>query len=64
MPKRPKRYKVIGTQPILEHPPGETFRASIDKELEKFLIGIGGLEVIKDTSPSSAPSAKAAKSDK
>lgn len=42
------RYKVIGTQPILEHQPGETFEANVPRNLERFLIGIGGLEVLKD----------------
>lgn len=44
-----KRYKVVGTQPILEHQPGETFEAKIPKDQEAFLIGIGGLEVVKPT---------------
>jgi hypothetical protein len=63
MPKQPKRYKVIGTQPILEHAPGETFSTVIPKDLESFLIGIGGLEIVK-AEPASAPSAKASKTDK
>jgi hypothetical protein len=44
-----KQYRVVGTQPILGHAPGETFQASIDKTQEAFLVGIGGLEVVKDT---------------
>lgn len=62
MPRQPKTYKVVGTQPILEHAPGETFSAVVPKDLESFLVGIGGLEVIKAESSTSA--AKASKSDK
>ena len=63
MPKQPKTYKVVGTQPILEHAPGETFSAVIPKALESFLIGIGGLEIVK-AEPAPTSAAKASKNDK
>lgn len=43
-----KRYKVVGTQPILGHAPGTTFTAEIDATHEQFLVGIGGLEVVAE----------------
>jgi hypothetical protein len=63
MPKQSKTYKVVGTQPILEHAPGETFSGVIQEDLESFLIGIGGLEVVK-AERASTSSAKASKSDR
>ena len=41
-----KRYKVVGTRPILDHQPGETFTAEVPADLEAYLIGIGGLAVV------------------
>jgi hypothetical protein len=41
-----KRYKVVGTAPILDHQPGETFEQTIPADLEKYLIGIGGLAIV------------------
>lgn len=49
-----KRYKVVGTAPILEHQPGETFEAELFEEQEKFLVGIGGLEVV-ESKPAEKP---------
>lgn len=48
MPRQRKRYKVVGTQPILDHQPGEEFSAVLPKDQEKFLVDIGGIEVIKE----------------
>jgi hypothetical protein len=48
MPRRAKRFKVVGIQPILEHLPGESFEASLPKDQEEFLISIGGLEEVKE----------------
>ena len=45
----PKRYKVVGTAPILGNEPGETFTAKISDEQEAFLIQIGGLKVVGGT---------------
>ena len=42
-----KTYKVVGTAPILDHQPGETFEADIPDEQADFLVSIGGLEVVK-----------------
>jgi hypothetical protein len=44
-----KRYKVVGESPVLGNEPGESFSASIDKTHEEFLVGIGALEVAKDS---------------
>jgi hypothetical protein len=41
MPTR--TYKVVGTSPILDHKPGETFEADLDETNESYLIGIGGI---------------------
>jgi hypothetical protein len=46
-----RRYKVIGSQPILGHAPGETFAANLPDDQEAFLKRIGGLQ--------DAPKAKA-----
>jgi hypothetical protein len=43
-----KRYKVVGTAPILDHKPGEVFEANLFDEQEEFLVGIGGLEVVTE----------------
>lgn len=42
-----KRYTVTGTQPVLDHKPGESFEAEIPTEQERFLIGIGALVIDK-----------------
>ena len=44
-----KRYKVVGSAPILDHKPGDTFEADLDETNESFLIGIGGLAIHQDT---------------
>lgn len=46
-----KTYKVVGTAPILNHEPGETFTAEIPEGQERFLIGIGGLAVVWPEKP-------------
>jgi hypothetical protein len=48
MPRQPKRFKVVGTQPILDHRPGEEFSAVLPKDQEQFFVDVGGLEVIKE----------------
>jgi len=53
-PPVPKRYKVIGTQPILDHKPGKIFTAEIPADQEEFLVGIGGLKVLAE-SPAEKP---------
>ena len=35
-----KRYTVVGSQPILDHQPGESFEADIPEDQEKFLVGM------------------------
>lgn len=47
----PKRYEVVGTQPVLEHQPGEKFTADVPADLEEFLVGVGGLKVLGDAKP-------------
>lgn len=47
MPRKKKRYKVVGVQPVLGHHPGESFEASLDKTQEEFLVSIGGLKVVE-----------------
>jgi hypothetical protein len=49
------RYKVVGTQPVFDHAPGEEFEHDIPAEQERLLIESGALE--KD--PASAPEAPA-----
>ena len=44
-----KRYKVVGSAPILDHKPGETFEADLDETNESYLVGIGGLAVVEAT---------------
>lgn len=41
----PKRYTVTGSQPVLDHKPGESFEAEIPRDEERFLVSIGALEV-------------------
>jgi hypothetical protein len=41
----PKRYTVTGSQPVLDHQPGETFDADLPADQEEFLVGIGALAV-------------------
>lgn len=43
-----KTYKVTGSQPTLDHQPGETFKQSIPATLESFLLGIGALRVVEE----------------
>ena len=43
-----KTYKVTGTQPVLDTKPGGTFEADMPPDREKFLIAIGGIEIVKD----------------
>jgi hypothetical protein len=45
---KPKRYKVVGVLPILDHQPGETFEAELSPEYEATLTSIGGLAVVAD----------------
>jgi hypothetical protein len=56
-----KRYKVVGTAPILDHQPGETFEAELSANFEAYLTGIGGLAVLADK-PKPKPEPKALKS--
>jgi hypothetical protein len=42
-----KTYKVVGTAPILDHQPGETFEQKIPADLEAYLLGIGGIAVVQ-----------------
>jgi hypothetical protein len=46
-----KRYRVVGTQPVMVHEPGSTFVAVFHPGLEEFLIGIGALEVVPGPKP-------------
>ena len=43
----PKRYKVIGGQPVWgNHQPGESFEADIPPGVEMFLKDIGAIRVV------------------
>ncbi len=55
-----KTYKVVGTQPILDNQPGETFEGNIPADREAFLIAIGGLAVVNE--PKAVEKPKATKS--
>lgn len=44
-----KRYKVIGTQEVHGHPPGDTFSAKLDPDNEKYLKDIGAIRVVGKT---------------
>jgi hypothetical protein len=44
-----KRYKVVGTQPVHGHPPGDTFTASLHPDEEKYLKDIGAIRVATKT---------------
>jgi hypothetical protein len=48
MAAKKKRFKVVGSQPVEGHGPGETFEAALDTEA--FLVDIGALKVVKDLS--------------
>lgn len=52
-----KTYKVVGTQPVLDHQPGETFEQKIAPDLERYLIGIGALAVVETKKSKAAKSA-------
>lgn len=45
----PKRYTVTGSQPVLDHKPGESFEAEIPRDEERFLVSIGALTVEVET---------------
>jgi hypothetical protein len=44
----PKRYKVIGSQPVLDHQPDTTFNADLPEDQERFLVQIGALRVVSN----------------
>jgi hypothetical protein len=46
-----RRYKVIGSQPILGHLPGESFEADIPEDQEAFLKQIGGIRAVGGPAP-------------
>lgn len=52
-----KRYRNVGSSPVVvegeDKEPGSEFMADFSPEQEKFLIGIGALEVIAPPPPSS-----------
>lgn len=50
-----KTYEVVGTAPILDHEPGETFTATIPREQERYLIAIGGLAIVKKSKDAVLP---------
>lgn len=41
-------YKVVGTQPVLDHAPGETFEANIPRDQLIFLFRIGAIEAVTE----------------
>ena len=45
------RYKVVGTQPVLDNQPGHIFEADIPSELEAYLFAIVGAEYIMKLLP-------------
>ena len=47
MPRKKKRYKVVGTAAVLGYAPGQEFEAAIDKTHEAFLFNIGAIEEVK-----------------
>jgi hypothetical protein len=57
-----KRYKVVGPLPILDHQPGETFQQEVPADLEKFLLGTGGLAVVSESKPKDEKATKSADS--
>lgn len=47
-----KRYKVTGTEPVLDgRLPGEVFEASLSEEQEAFLKSIGAIRVVGGKAP-------------
>ena len=40
------RYKITGTQPVLDQQPGHIFEADIPSELEAYLFAIGAIKVL------------------
>ena len=43
-----RKYKVVGTQPVLDHQPGETFTATLEGDQESFLRQIGAIRVLEN----------------
>lgn len=50
-----KRYTVIGSQPVLDHQPGDSFTAELPADQERFLTLIGALKVEHTEIPASSP---------
>lgn len=42
-----RTYKVVGTQPVHDTPPGETFKADLPLEQEAALIAGGAIQRVK-----------------
>lgn len=51
MPRKKKTYRVVGEAPVdingKTYRKDDEFEASLDKAQEDFLVGIGGLKVVK-----------------
>ena len=43
---QPRRYQVTGTQPVLDHEPGEVFEDDLDPVQEERLLASGALRII------------------
>lgn len=54
MPRKKKTYRVVGEAPVdingKTYRKDDEFEASLDKAHEDFLVGVGGLEVVKGSS--------------
>ena len=46
-----KRYKVVGTQPVLGNAPGQTFIANVDQAQEDFWVQVGAVKVVGGRKP-------------
>lgn len=45
-PQQPREYRVIGSLPVFDLQPGETFTAELDPEQEARLIARGSIELV------------------
>jgi hypothetical protein len=52
---QPRRYEVTGTQPVLEHQPGDIFETDIPPAQEARLIASGALAVVPVAYPKTLP---------
>lgn len=58
-----KRYKVVGTQPVLDHQPGEEFAATLPFDQEEAFLTYGHLAVVGAATEENAQTSDAGQTD-